>query len=77
MADVDLKINYLRFQAGSRADPKPAVNPREKRLARCVTCRTIIVHFSRSLGKWVDDGGRYHTGHMIEFPQDWIPEAAP
>jgi hypothetical protein len=70
-ADLEISVKYIRFQAGTRADPKPASNPREKRLARCVTCRTFIVHYSPTVARWIDD--HFHTGHVIEFPEEWLP----
>ncbi len=71
-ATASLAIKHFRFVAGTRADPKPDSNPLNTRFARCVDCRTIIVHYSRSLAKWVDDSGRDHSGHTLDFPQEWL-----
>ena len=66
------QIEYVRFTAGTRGDPKPAENEQIRRYARCVKCNKII-HFSPTAGRWVDDGGHFHTGHEIEFPERWLP----
>ncbi len=66
------EIKHIRFVAGSCADPKPDSNPLRTRFARCLECRTIIVHYSRSVAKWVDDSGRYHSGHILDFPREWL-----
>lgn len=68
VAEQGLKV----FQAGGPADPRPASNPRERRLARCLTDNRIV-SFSPVLGKWFSDSGRFHTGHLLEFPEAWIP----
>jgi hypothetical protein len=60
------------FMAGGTEDPRPARNPRDRRFARCVTDNTIVF-FSPALGKWASDSGRFHTGHLIEFPDEWLP----
>jgi hypothetical protein len=36
-------------------------------LGRCLTCGTVIVHFQKATGAWLDDGGRSHSDHEIEF----------
>lgn len=64
---------YIEFIEGSVQDPKPVGNPLSQRLARCLTCITIIVHFSVPLGKWVSDDGKFHTNHVLEFPVAWLP----
>ncbi len=51
------------FQAGGPEDP------REGRLGRCLPCNRIV-HYSRTLGKWVYDNGTFHTGHLIEVAQE-------
>ena len=37
----------------------------EKHLARCLDDNTIVF-LSRVLGKWVDDSGRFHSGHALD-----------
>jgi hypothetical protein len=66
-----LEITKIRFTAGSHEDPRPESNPLERRFARCMNCN-IIVHFSVVLKKWVDDSGRYHSTHTLEFPAEWL-----
>jgi hypothetical protein len=68
----ELQIKYVRFTAGSEQDPKPQGNLLAERFARCLTCQTVIVHWSTALKAWVDDGGHYHTRHELEFPEEWI-----
>lgn len=68
-AITEQEIRYFRFIAGGAQDPRPAGNPLEKRFARCEGCN-VIVHYLPALGAWVDDSGRYHTGHVLEFPRE-------
>jgi hypothetical protein len=66
----------VRFRAGSLDDPQPSDNELAKRFGRCLTCNRIV-HFSRTLRRWVYDDGTFHTGHLIEFPFEWIPIKTP
>jgi hypothetical protein len=66
-------IKYVTFLAGGNDDPKPDSNPFQRRLARCLTCQTILVHWSSPLKAWLDDGGHHHTRHELEFPEEWLP----
>ena len=67
-----MESKSLIFVAGSVGDPKPARNEPSKRYARCLTCNRIV-HFSRAVMRWVFDDGTFHTGHLVEFPIDWLP----
>jgi hypothetical protein len=60
------------FVAGSADDPRPLENEFSKRFARDLDCNRIV-HFSRALERWVSDSGQFHTGHLIEFPEAWLP----
>jgi hypothetical protein len=64
LSELPVKV----FLAGSCGDPCPAGDPRERRVARCVTDNTIVF-FSTVLHRWVDDSGKFHTGHRLELPQ--------
>ncbi len=75
-AILESQHEYLRFQARGLTDPCPAWNPLERRFARCLSCRgTMILHFSKALLRWVDDGGHFHSGHTLEFPVVWLEVA--
>jgi hypothetical protein len=70
---AELEIRYFVFVAGSPEDPRPSLKPACRRLARCITCNgTVIAHFSTTLRSWVDDSGRFHTGHFLELPEEWL-----
>lgn len=58
------------FRAGSAEDPRLEGNASERRFARCLDCN-VIVHYSLILKRWVCDSGRFHTEHMLEFPEEW------
>lgn len=67
------ELRFLRFVAGGPEDPRPESNPVQRRLGRCMTCQgTVIAHWSLALRAWVDDSGRFHTGHFMEFPREWL-----
>ncbi len=69
------KPDMLAFASGSLEDPKPLVNERSKRFARCTT-HNRIVHFSKVLLKWTYDDGSFHnSGCELENPRDWLPNA--
>ncbi len=65
-----------RFIAGDDDDPKPADNELGRRFGPCLTCNRIL-HFSRIMKCWVYDDGTFHTGHLVEFPAEWIPVRTP
>jgi hypothetical protein len=69
-------FSTLIVKAGSFDDPQPSDNELAKRFGRCLTCNEIV-HFSRIVNRWVYDEGTFHTGHLIEFPIDWIPLKTP
>ena len=62
------ELAYFRFVAGSVEDPKPVDQPQHSRIARCLPCNVIVI-YSIALHAWVDDSGRYHTGHSLELPK--------
>lgn len=66
-----MECEALIFVAGGTDDPRPACNALSKRYARCLTCNRIV-HFSRTVERWIFDDGVYHSEHLLEFPIDWI-----
>jgi hypothetical protein len=69
------RLEFVTFIAGTPADPRPVNNEFCKRFARDLTCN-LVVHFSRGVKKWVYDDGTFHTDHLLEFPENWIPKVA-
>ena len=66
-----LASTTFTFTASGSDDPKPVDNELAKRFGRCLMCNRII-HFSRPLIRWIYDDGTFHTGHLVEFPIEWV-----
>lgn len=73
---IKLVRKILIFVAGGSDDPKPAGNELCQRYARCLTCNRIV-HFSRTVKSWIYDDGTFHSGHLLEFPIEWITSTPP
>jgi hypothetical protein len=63
----ETRASRRTFIAGGPDDPRHG-------MARCLTCRTKIIHYQEETRLWIDDGGHWHTGHEIELFPEISPE---